>query len=89
MVIGNNTGESICKTARRLHADCLVIGRRGLGTHQRMLLGSVSRYCTEHAPCNLVIVKHEMAFEEREKNFLITANDIAIAPLIVQRIELQ
>jgi hypothetical protein len=78
--------------------DCLVIGnnllfygndvgRRGLGTHQRMILGSTSRYCTEHAPCNLVIVKHEMAFEEREKNFMITSNDFAVAPLVVQRLE--
>lgn len=37
-------------------ADLLVVGRRGLGGFDRLLLGSVSARCLTHAPCPVVIV---------------------------------
>ena len=43
-----------------LHAvtpdDLLVLGDRGRGGFSRLLLGSTSRQCAEHAPCPVVIV---------------------------------
>lgn len=33
------------------------MGRRGMGTIARLLLGSVSRYVLENAPCDVVVVK--------------------------------
>ena len=37
-------------------ADLLVLGERGRGGFTRLLLGSVSRQCAEHATCPVVIV---------------------------------
>jgi nucleotide-binding universal stress UspA family protein len=38
-------------------ADLLVVGSRGLGGFEGLLQGSVSRYCTRHATCSVVVVR--------------------------------
>lgn len=38
-------------------ADLLVLGSRGLGGFERMLLGSVSDYMAHHAPCPVLVVR--------------------------------
>ena len=38
-------------------ADLLVVGSRGLGGFEGLLLGSVSQYCTRHAACSVVVVR--------------------------------
>jgi nucleotide-binding universal stress UspA family protein len=38
-------------------ADLLVVGSRGLGGFEGLLIGSVSQYCTRHAACSVVVVR--------------------------------
>ena len=38
------------------HADLLVVGTRGQGAFDRMLLGSVSSACVHHSPCPVQVV---------------------------------
>ena len=58
-----------------------------MSVHQRMLLGSVSRYCIEHAPCNVVVVRHEINFEQEEINTPVTPAEVLAAELVVKRME--
>jgi nucleotide-binding universal stress UspA family protein len=49
--------EAILDTASELNADLIVVGSRGLSGVQRFLLGSVSQKVSEHAACNVLIVR--------------------------------
>ncbi|MBC7527075.1 MAG: universal stress protein [Chthonomonadaceae bacterium] len=37
--------------------NCIIMGGRGLGGFERMLLGSVSTYVTHHANCPVLVVR--------------------------------
>ncbi len=47
---------AIIAAAEREQADILVIGRRGAGLMERVMLGSVADRLAHHAPCPLLIV---------------------------------
>lgn len=47
-------GPALCELSAT--AELLVVGRRGHGGLRRALLGSVSRYCVNHARCPVVVV---------------------------------
>jgi nucleotide-binding universal stress UspA family protein len=49
--------EVIIDIANQVQADLIVVGSRGLTGIQRYLLGSVSSKVSEHAPCNVMIVR--------------------------------
>lgn len=49
-------GEVICKLAKDVNANLIVMGSRGMGTLRRTLLGSVSDYCVHHAHIPVAIV---------------------------------
>lgn len=52
-------GESLVEASRG--ASLLVVGSRGLGHVRQAVLGSVSRYCVDHAHCPVVVVRGEAA----------------------------
>lgn len=45
-------------------ADLLVVGHRGHEGFVGLLLGSVAHQCSSHAPCPVVIVRHETEIAE-------------------------
>jgi nucleotide-binding universal stress UspA family protein len=48
---------TICRRARELDADLIVVGSRGLGTIKRLVLGSVSTAVSNRAPCSVLVVR--------------------------------
>ena len=54
-VAAGAAGDCLVKAAAG--ADLLVVGSRGHGGLSAALLGSVSTYCAQHAPCPVVIVR--------------------------------
>jgi len=58
-VTGETTEQSPgpALVAAAKNADLLVVGSRGVGGFEGLLLGSVSQYCTRHAACSVVVVR--------------------------------
>lgn len=46
--------QAICEEARNWEADLIVIGQRGLSGWEKALLGSVSSYVIQNAPCSVL-----------------------------------
>ncbi|HSA62498.1 MAG TPA: universal stress protein [Nitrospiraceae bacterium] len=49
--------QTIAKQARRLKADLILLGSRGLSDIRGFLLGSISRQVASIAPCSVLVVK--------------------------------
>jgi len=49
--------EEIITVASRQHADLIVMGARGLGTLDRVILGSVSMQVMQYADCPVLVVR--------------------------------
>ena len=49
----------IVDQAREMDADLVVVGHRGLGRWESMLLGSVSSEVVDHAPCPVLVARGE------------------------------
>ncbi|MCO5575455.1 hypothetical protein L7F22_029256 [Adiantum nelumboides] len=49
--------DKICDAVVEIPLDCIVMGSRGLGQLKRTVLGSVSNYVVNNAPCPVTVVK--------------------------------
>ena len=56
-VIQGAPRQVIIEEAERWSADLIIIGSRGLGAWNRLLLGSVSSAVVHHAPCSVEVVR--------------------------------
>lgn len=52
-----DAAEKILERAKKLEADLIVIGCRGLGRLEGLVLGSVSQKISSHAPCSCLTVR--------------------------------
>lgn len=43
---------------RTEHSDLIVMGATGMHKFEKLLLGSVSEYVAQHAPCNVLIIRN-------------------------------
>jgi nucleotide-binding universal stress UspA family protein len=57
LATSDHPGDSIVAAAKEKQIDTILIGRRGMGAFKRLLLGSVSRYVVENAPCDVLVIK--------------------------------
>jgi len=49
--------DEICKLIRRVHADLVVAGARGVSGVQGLLVGSVADRLLQHAPCSVLLAR--------------------------------
>lgn len=52
--------QVILDTAKAMQADLIIMGARGLGPIQELVLGSVSHRVVLHAPCSVMIMKSSL-----------------------------
>jgi nucleotide-binding universal stress UspA family protein len=50
--------DTLCRRAAELGCDLVVVGSRGIGRVERLLLGSVSTAVAERAPCSVLVVRN-------------------------------
>lgn len=51
--------DAIVDICTEYNASLLVIGKRGLGSLKSLVLGSVSNYVVQHAPCTVIVFDQE------------------------------
>jgi nucleotide-binding universal stress UspA family protein len=52
-----DAATALCRRARELQVDLVVVGSRGLGRFDRLLMGSVSAAVSAEAPCSVLVVR--------------------------------
>lgn len=57
IVVAGDPREEVVALARAKRADLIVVGTRGEGGMERLLLGSVAQRVAETAPCAVLIVR--------------------------------
>ena len=67
--IGNgHVGTTVCSYVAENHINFLVLGKRRMGRVSRFFSFSTSKYCIEHAECNVLVVKQEVQQQVSRKD---------------------
>ena len=66
-VIQGSPRQVIVEEAEKWGADLIVMGSRGLGAWNRLLLGSVSNSVVHHAKCSVEVVRKPLPNEPEKK----------------------
>ncbi len=74
-------GEAICKAVDQKNIQILVMGSRGLNKLSKVILGSVSQYCSENANCNVLIVKKNHKKHEKLEDHPHAIDEIEVESL--------
>lgn len=61
VTLEGDPGAALCQAAADRDADVVVVGSRGRGVLKRALLGSVSTYVTNNAPCPVLVTRVGMS----------------------------
>ena len=61
-ILDGRAATVITEAARRTGAELVIVGARGHGTLERMLLGSVSAEVVDHAGCPVLVARHATAW---------------------------
>lgn len=74
----DHPGELICRAVKQYGIHQCLVGRRDLGTMERLFAGSTSKYVVENAECNVVVVKKPVGPEEEhgDKAKVIAAEEV-------------
>jgi nucleotide-binding universal stress UspA family protein len=59
VLVRGRAASAIVEEARSMPADLIVVGHRGHGRWESMLLGSVSSEVVDHAPCPVLVARDE------------------------------
>ena len=71
---GSRPGREICAAAREVDAWLIVMGCSGLSPVGGPLLGSVSAYVLQHAPCSVLVVRTDKDRMDRKRADRTTAS---------------
>jgi nucleotide-binding universal stress UspA family protein len=66
-VLFGDPAGTVCRRARDLDVDLIVIGSRGLSTVKRLLLGNVSSAVSQQAPCSVLVVRERASRSAKER----------------------
>lgn len=56
-IVAGNPAEQIIRRAEKERSDLIVVGRRGISTIQKLVMGSVSERVMQHAPCPVMVTR--------------------------------
>ena len=56
VIPGSHPAQDVVEYARKHGADLIIVGRRGMSTAERFMLGSVSYRIVRYAPCAVLVV---------------------------------
>jgi len=76
VTMAGRPGQAIAQIAGEFNADLVVVGTRGKGKLRRTILGSVSDYVVNHAPCPVVTVrKNHLVLSDAEEGRLSSVSE--------------